>query len=158
MHNKRKLPCWVNWKMWFLFWFPYSIQQWVYIRTPVNKAWLWNWRKMGGLKQTKEKWEWVGMMGSYSPIRGTFWFKAVNQSPPPKKRHTHTHRGTHCCYSLPTSRCTWRNPSNPKKHMIPNLGEEGKERTQMFPCPCLNLSPTAWWGVWEPWTCALCCD
>lgn len=90
-HNKHKLPCSVNWKMWFLFWFSCSIQQWVYIGTPVNKAWLWNRRKMAGLKQTKEKWEWVGLMGSYSPSWGTFWFKAVNQLPPfLKDTHTHT--------------------------------------------------------------------
>lgn len=48
--------------------------------------------------------------------------------PPP---HTHTH--THCCYSLLPSRCTWRNPSNPKKHMIPNLGRKRKNPDVSLP-------------------------
>lgn len=28
---------------------------------------------------------------------------------------------THCCSFLAKSRCTWRNPSNPTKHTVPNV-------------------------------------
>lgn len=145
-HNKHKLPCSVNWKMWFLFWFSCSIQQWVYIGTPVNKAWLWKRRKMGGLKQTKEKWEWVGMMGSYSPSWGTFWFKAVNQLPPLPQRHTYTHM--HCCYSLLTSRCTWRNPSNPKNIWSQISGRKGKKEPRCF-LALASISPQPPGGLSE---------
>lgn len=147
-----EMPCSVKQKLYYMHLFHYRNEQ---IREDYGKKTKWG-EKNPWNKQRKKGSEWA-WWESYSPGTRTFWFKAVSQtctSPPPLLLQTHTYTPV----LLSKSRCTWRNPSNSKKHKIPNewvyvcVREKGKERTQMFPCPCLSLSLffclLAWWGVW----------
>lgn len=130
-----------------------SIQERVCTGAPVNMERLWSgdrveggwWRgRNPGKKQKKKGSEWA-WWESYSPGAGTFWFKAVNQTqPPPSSKHTHTllFFSVQVQMHLEESKQpqTVQNPKCISVCVHFRERREGKERTQMFPCPRLPLS------------------
>lgn len=98
------------------------------------------WKKQ---KRKEREWAW---WESYSSGTGNILVQGCQSNVPPPSN-------THSCSSLSESRCTWRNPSNPKKHRIPNVWayvyERERERENPDVSLPLPLSPYSPGGVSE---------
>lgn len=156
------MPCSLNQKIHYIC-FHFNTRTSPYRRTSKYGK-IMEWRQSGGVEgkepqeETKEKKGVSGHDGRVThPVQEHSGSRLSINPPPFLKTHTHTH--THCCSSQSKSRCTWRNPSNPKQHRIPNAlvcvcifeseGKAKKEPRCFLALASLSLffSLLAWWGV-----------